>query len=252
MEIEPPKFHVSVVLLYYLAQLWKRPLRTPHCYGASDSDRRKFENTQKDSFFQDMGIDPYILRNKTVLDFGCGWGGKAIYYNRFAPKLMFGYDPQLPKNEMVDGVVLLKEKPDYKFDIVLCEDVLEHAQMPDAFFEIDRLLKNGGLLIVKFPSIRSIVAHHFDRAINIPAIHYVWKFKTLASGLNWLREKRGLPFAPFDAVENGRTKNLNGMDLHHFRQLARLFFSELKLECLPYWHFRGEVLSKTIIYVGMK
>ena len=258
---EPPKFHPLVCLLYWFSKLLgKGPRVTPHTYGAGPDKRRDWEYKQGDVFWREVDIEPWCMEKKRVLDIGCGWGGKALhYFLHYMPKQMCGIDYQAvefsePGFRLVKGYAEHLPWRKDAFDIAMLEDVLEHVKDPlPVLLEAYRVLKPNGILIVKFPSIRSIVAHHFDRAINLPAIHYLFSFKTLASGLNWMQAKFNLGFAPFDEVIDGRTSNLNGLTLDGFRNvLSQTGFHQLRLEALPYFHFRGEVMSKTIIYVGVK
>lgn len=62
---------------------------------------------------------------KTLLDYGCDKGHqyiKAKIHDYWGVPMPYLYDPG------VDG---LERKPDYKFDGVICTDVLEHVENPE-------------------------------------------------------------------------------------------------------------------------
>jgi SAM-dependent methyltransferase len=171
---------------------------------------------------------------------------------------------------------------DGSFDVVLMEDVLEHVSEPRrALLECVRVLRGNGILIARFPSIRMLHAHHFDRAISLPGLHYLLPFRTWAAGLNHylLHYHRGPPFEPFGKVRatpfhRGVTNNLNGLRLASFRALVAetpLHVRHLGLVPVARGRFRGrlaplypvyallwrlpvvrEILSRAILFIGEK
>jgi SAM-dependent methyltransferase len=169
---------------------------------------------------------------------------------------------------------------DERFDVVLMEDVLEHVSDPGrALAECARVLRPGGLAVVKFPSFRMMYAHHLDRALCLPALHYLLPMKTWAAGLNHLLLASGgaLSFEPFDEVaptpfHRGVTRNLNGLDFAALQAIAgSLALETLTLDLVPYRSSRGgtslkrsvydalyrlgplrEFLSEFVLYVGRK
>lgn len=258
----PSKFHPLVSLIYWVSRiLGKGAIKTPHQRGGELVDKIKYEYNQRDNFWKEIGIDPTIMTDRRVIDIGCGFGGKAKYYaETFAPTLIFGIDYRLTTSiskgrflvESGNAESINWESED--FDIAMMEDVMEHVEKPlKVLQEAYRVLRPGGLFICKFPSIKNIVAHHFDRATRLPGLHYLFSFKTLAEGLNYINEKKGLGFQPFSEIVNGYPSNLNGMTIDKFKDLVKdAGFKTLRLECIPYWHFPGEIMSKTTIYVGTK
>lgn len=184
------------------------------------------------------------LAGKDVLDIGCGWGGKAVRYaeqanvRRIAGFDLPGFDPEVPRTfarahgveGLCDFTVGYAENipyPDAEFDIAMMDDVLEHVSDPgQVLHECARVLRPGGKLVCRFPSIRMIRAHHFDRAITLPALHYLADMRTWAAGLNYYREHNGVDasFAPFLTVKRSRygtlvTSDLSGLDWGSFTAL---------------------------------
>ena len=187
------------------------------------------------------------LRDKDLLDIGCGWGGKAVWYAEHAGvRRVAGFDvpgtfdPQVAsafaREHQVEGICEFTmgyaesiPYPDEQFDIAMMDDVLEHVADPERVLsECVRVLRPGGTLIARFPSIRMIRAHHFDRAITLPGMHYLADMRTWAAGLNYYREHNsgGVSYTPFLAVKRSAfgavvTSDLSGLDLRSFTSLIQ-------------------------------
>ena len=202
---EIPKQRLLVNFFMVIARLCHREGRiTPHLYRGDNLSKVLYEYNNVHLFFdvlrRNLGLDAF--NNKEALDVGCGWGGKAIYYaEHFKLKSIHGfdipkaYDPDVP-SRFASAKKLTNcffeigyaENMPYQnnlFDIVLMEDVLEHVGDPKKVIqECYRVLKPGGKIIIKFPSFKSMFAHHLDRAISLPALHYILPMKIWAQGLN--------------------------------------------------------------------
>lgn len=299
---ESPRKSLIVNAFMAMARLGGRGrLVTPHLHGGSDRAKVQWEYERADEFWQVVSdfITPAVLRDKDVLDVGCGWGGKAIRYAETTGlKTITGFD--LPgvfdvdvpagfaRERSVENCFFTVARgermpfPDQSFDIVIMDDVLEHVADPmEVLAECRRLLRSAGLLIARFPSIRMLKAHHFDRAIRFPGLHYLLPMRTWAAGLNHflLHNRRGVAFEPFSRVvstsyRRAVTENLNGLDFETFSDVARE--SGLRVESLglagyprekfgsaaPVLHpayelarrvpLLREPLSRSIVFVGAK
>jgi SAM-dependent methyltransferase len=179
-----------------------------------------------------------------VLDVGCGWGGKAIYLaEALRPGRVEGFDlpgvfdPSVPLAFAAErGVTGCDFRTGYaetipygevEFDLLLCEDVLEHVEDPaKVLAECRRVLRPNGLLIAFFPSFRMLDAHHLDRAVVWPGLHYLLSMRTWAAGLNaYLLERPEAAFEPFSEVASSRfhpcvPRDLNGMSYRQFASIA--------------------------------
>ncbi|MGB9680637.1 MAG: class I SAM-dependent methyltransferase, partial [Minisyncoccia bacterium] len=168
---------------------------------------------------------------------------------------------------------------DNSFDIILMEDVLEHVHDPKKVIqECYRVLKLGGKLIIKFPSFKGVFSHHLDRAINLPALHYILPMKTWAQGLNYLLidSRYKLSYEPFDEIISTPyrtfiTHNLNGLDFLQFKDIINTTdFKIIKIKLMPFqlntlprfakfmyvlfWKLKilQEFLSSFVLFIGEK
>ncbi len=271
---------------------------TPHLCGGADVEKTRYEYAEGPAFLE--SVSPWIpssLAERSLLDAGCGWGGKAVYCAEvLGPRRVEGFDlpgvfdPAVPlafaAEKGVSGCAFrtgyAEEIPysDGEFDVVFCEDVLEHVNDPAAVLrECRRVLRSGGSLIALFPSFRMLDAHHLDRAVAWPGLHYVLSMKTWAGGLNhYLLEHPDAAFEPFSETGATRfhrcvTRDLNGMSFGQFARIAGESGLETRaLRLLPRptpdngrsvllkkiyrslvrWPWLGEVLCQRVLYVGVK
>ena len=168
---------------------------------------------------------------------------------------------------------------DDSFDVAYMEDVLEHVRNPAAVLnETCRVLRPGGSLVARFPTIKGLLSHHLGRALYLPGAHYLVPFHRWAAGLNHhLIYRSQMPeFEPFSRTVStpfhpAITENLNGMTYADFRRIASDGPFEIdSLELLP-WRPRGssgvrarlhsllwqirelrEILSLSVVFVGRK
>lgn len=254
---EPPRCHPLVSWVARRARTAARA--TPHLCGGPDVEKTRYEYAEGPAFVE--VIAPWLpappLAGRSVLDAGCGWGGKAVYFaEHLRPQRVEGFDlpgvfdPAVPLAFAHErgvtgcgfrtGYAETMPYGDAEFDLVFCEDVLEHVDEPAAVLqECRRVLRSGGTLIALFPSFRMLDAHHLDRAVAWPGLHYLLSMKTWAAGLNHYLLESDAAFEPFSEVVATRfhrcvTRDLNGMSFGQFAQIARASGLETRtLRLLP-------------------
>jgi SAM-dependent methyltransferase len=223
------------------------PRRTPHLHGGADLDKALYEHRDADELWPTFGGAACLasLAGKDVLDVGCGWGGKAVSYaERSGLRSIAGFDlaeafnPKVAEQfaasrsvadrcRFATGLAEDIPFPADSFDVAILDDVLEHVADPARVIgECIRVLRPGGVLLVKFPSVKMFAAHHLDRALTWPGLQYLAGFRTWAAGLNdYLLRHPGAGFEPFDEVvatqfHLGVTRNLNGLDFGSFQRIV--------------------------------
>ena len=101
----------------------------------------------------------YLKLEMTVLDLGAGAGIVPEMDFKGKAKMIYGLDPdeRVSSNPFLDSAVCgtAEEMPfaDEMFDIILCQNVMEHIERPITMLaQVKRVLKKGGLFLVKTPS----------------------------------------------------------------------------------------------------
>jgi ubiquinone/menaquinone biosynthesis C-methylase UbiE len=269
---EPPRRRLLVDAFMFLAQRQHAGLVTPHLHGGTDSEKVNWEIASADDLWQMLKVflGPDGLRDKDVLDVGCGWGGKVIFLAETArPRRITGFDlpgifkPDVPRKvatgrglrncEFATGYAEDIPFPSENFDVALMDDVLEHVRDPEEVLrECHRILRPGGILLARFPSIKMAKAHHFDRALTYPGLHYLMPMRRWAQGLNdYLLRHPSIHYEPFSEIvdtqyRRGVTRNLNGLD-YDSSKLA-VFKSGLKIRKLELIGYDRASFKMPILY----
>ena len=110
-----------------------------------------------------LKIKKYIKRNSIVLDLGCGYNAKLLYY--LSPQINkgVGYDIQINPTLKTSNITLANGRVDQRlplksnaFDTVIVTALIEHVDRPDIVLnEARRVLKKGGVLILTTPDKKS-------------------------------------------------------------------------------------------------
>jgi ubiquinone/menaquinone biosynthesis C-methylase UbiE len=208
------------------------------------------------------------------LDVVCSWGGKSIYlaeHSKLKTVTGFGipnaYVPEVSKQFASKKNITncffkmcYAEDMSYNdniFDVIIMEDVLEHVADPEKVMkECYRVLRPSGIIIAKFPSFLMMYAHHLDRAITFPGLHYILSMKTWAAGLNYLllNPGQGLSYEPFSKVvatkySKSITRDLNGLDFRGFREIMRnINFKQHFIGVTPFKSTAKKVKITRIVY----
>ncbi|MEM9077500.1 MAG: class I SAM-dependent methyltransferase [Bacteroidota bacterium] len=102
----------------------------------------------------------FIGPDKVILDIGAGRGRILEMNFKDLGKKVYGVDPtnEIFENPLIDkayvgvGDSMPFFENDY-FDVVFCDNVLEHVENPEAFYkEVSRVLKKNGIFLAKTPN----------------------------------------------------------------------------------------------------
>jgi len=119
-------------------------------------------------------VNALVTPDSIVVDFGCGIGAYRedpvqirrelrVLKGKVRKVVGLDIDAAAAANPFVDEFLLLGEEglwplPSHQADLVLCDNVLEHLERPELFFqEAARVLKPGGSLCIRTPNVLSYV-----------------------------------------------------------------------------------------------
>ncbi len=118
----------------------------------------EFQDNWDNKLFRDRVIE-YINSNSKVLDLGAGAGIIEQCNFKGLASVVYGIDldNRVLKNPYLDEAKLGSAESipydDQSFDIVICNNVLEHLSNPAVVFkEVHRVLRRDGFLIAKTPN----------------------------------------------------------------------------------------------------
>lgn len=195
--------------------------------GYNDAEFR----TVADKFDAYYGKHEIEMRGKTVLDAGCGHGGKTAYYASKGCGHIYGVDMDdlhvanskaFAEEKGIENATFTAESLDNlsfdadTFDLIFMNDVLEHivrSKLGAALAELKRVLKPGGRLLLEFPPWSSPYAAHLYQVIDLPWCQCLFSDATLINVINKL---------------GGRDRKGSLSYIDHFLELNRCTISEFR------------------------
>ena len=130
------------------------------------------------------------LTDQVVLDFGCGGGGKTVFYAGQGARRTIGVDVCLDTHMAEDygrrhGLAVQFEAlesdgriplDDDSCDVIINSSVLEHVMdLSRTLAELRRVLKPGGRLLSRWHPYRSRYGAHLWSAIGVPFAHLLFR-----------------------------------------------------------------------------
>lgn len=211
-------------------------------YFDVDAYQRWLENSGQDLY--DHFYSRYAdFGGKSILDLGCGYGGKIITYGRHGASLLCGID--------FNQVVLRKAKshvgrtglsaqfvganattlpfPDSTFDVVISDDGFDHFKRPRAVLdEIRRILRPGGIGLVSFVPYRSTECSHMAEYLRLPWHHLLFSRRAIRQALDLV--------AAYDRSKSSdqasQRSDVAGVFATFENQLSRLTMKQFKQKLL--------------------
>lgn len=149
-------------------------------------------------FLEKYSLEEMFL-DKTVLDIGCGAGGKTMFYASKGVKSIVGMDVVAhykEESEQLADQLGFRDRftfvcrdaadtgfPENSFDTIIMNDAMEHVDKPEEVLaECARILKPGGRLFVNFPPYNHPFGAHLSDLIGMPWVHLFFTDETLIEG----------------------------------------------------------------------
>lgn len=222
-----------------------------------------------------------VIRQKIVLDFGSGYGGRTLWYARDA-KSVEGIEIESGVVNISNEYAKMKKVanarftlgqetkiafPDEYFDVIISFDVLEHVKQPDQILgELHRVLKKDGLAIVIYTPYYGMFEHHLNYITLFPALHWFFSPEHLVDVINDLLcndprfQALQLPKQPAPELSyHGKRKclpTLNGLTVREYKKLIQSLDFEIAefrttpiLERFPILGSVGKTLNRIINWI---
>lgn len=187
----------------------------------------------------------------TVLDLGCGYGGRLVALARLAARRAIGLEV---KEDLVAAAShFAREKgchhahflagageamplADATVDAIVSYDALEHVQNPErCLAECLRVLRPGGQCFLVFPPYYHPTGSHLEGYVSrLPYANVLFPSRVLIRAVDEVLAERGDRFKPGPLRPGDRLYWLNGLTARGFdRILARSGFEVVSLRHLP-------------------
>lgn len=222
------------------------PLITPQALGPVEGSfaSAEREHADGDRFFKHFPFtDPgAVLSRKRVLDIGCGYGGRTVWYaENCALDSIAGVEISERVAQLCRDFALMRghgeidfrhafgeDLPfaDDSFDAIVSYDVQEHVEDPaKTLQEIARVLAPGGDVWMVFPTYLGARSSHLDYVTQVPFLHRVFDPDAILSVVNEFLEREPERFGvarqpPSSLTPTGRRTLpcLNGADRSQSRE----------------------------------
>lgn len=170
-------------------------------------------------------FDDADIRDKDVLDLGCGYGALSFYLARRGPRQITAVDldghvlqkaeerrtrgalPGAERIRFVRGLVDGLPVPPASIDTIVAFDMLEHVMEPGRLLEAcARALRPGGKLLIWWSPFRGPWGPHMDELVRIPWAHVIFGERALFSAASRIYEHASFVPRPWDLDENGKKR----------------------------------------------
>ncbi len=186
------------------------------------------------------------LKGKTILDIGCGLGGKTMSYGDCGASAVFGTDISV---EYTAASLEYASRGDFsfrwafftadasrlpladnQFDTVVANDTMEHFTDPEeALLEMERVTKPGGAIWIFFTPYYSPLGSHLYDYIYIPWCHLLFTRRQLHRAVRRILASRNpadsseAVTGQADEIMNSFDRDLNRMSVRRFLKMTRRF-----------------------------
>jgi SAM-dependent methyltransferase len=187
----------------HVPRLGIRPSYSSLPAGNADAAKFQFEFDDAANFLENIpDIDfPALVADKTVLDFGSGYGGRTAWMSQWAgqtigieafPRMVDAATACVADRRNCRFVLGGEDRIDLatdSIDILVTFDVMEHVKRPDVMIrEFHRVLKPGGTAIVIFTPYWGAFSHHLNYVSLAPGLHWMFSPETLMAATKRLAD----------------------------------------------------------------
>jgi SAM-dependent methyltransferase len=228
-----------------------RPVSPPEIYTSSKPFERSLSEYADES--SDAGFHAIFSLNlcdKDVLDIGCGYGGRTVYYKELGARTVVGIE--VSEEVVREAVAFGKSRgvtitgykgvgehiplPDASVDVITSYDVFEHVEsLPRTLAECFRVLRPGGTLYAVFPPFYHPTggSHLHGYVSNSPLPNVLFSCAALRCAIAEIMDERGSVWRPTERPGDV-LPSVNGTTIAAFnRMLSRMPFSEKKVRLEP-------------------
>ena len=256
-------------ILYYLSIIFY--------HNKSKIDKSNFDKISEEYAYRqyDLSLNrglnlPISIRDKKILEIGCGHGGKCLFYSNNGASEVIGIDIDVDRlgyaNKFLQELNINNVKflqmdatnirfDDKYFDLIFAPDVFEHFIDPNAVLkECFRLLKSGSKIAVNpVASIYNKDGAHLKRGIGLPWIYIFFSEKAICKALQKLSKRfpelksyyPGLEGSPQRISELRKYNDLNYMTYKKMKKLAKINgFKIVYSKISPYPSIIGKIIYK--------
>ncbi|MFA7379147.1 MAG: class I SAM-dependent methyltransferase [Bacteroidia bacterium] len=244
---------IAEKILYHLAMRWPSPIKSQiEKLGDTDNIEHEYRYAILQQYDSKVikGL-PYGIRDKEILEIGCGHGGICLFMAMNGAKKVVGIDLNTFHLEIaktikkrVENDMGIKNLPieymemnayemtfeENSFDIVYADFAFEHFMEPEKVMqESYRLLRKGGKLVVPgFLSIWSKHALHLKHGLKMPWANLFFSEQTICNVMVRLAEEQpylknlypGVLNHPKKVRDLRKYKDLNDITYGKFKAMA--------------------------------
>ena len=214
----------------------------------------RYEEGQKFfNWFAPHVVNVLDLKDKDVLDLGCGYGGETVWCAEKGVRTIIGIDKafkvvrqafKFAKFKNTTNVRFLQGEAenlpfhDGSFDVIKSYDVLEHVSHPEYVLkECERVLRKGGIALLVFPPFYSPWGAHLNNTVTkFPWLNVFFPCKYIIEAANEVIDSRKSEFryVRLRAIrENERLPGLNGLTIRTFMKMLRK--TNFRLKYIKLW-----------------
>jgi ubiquinone/menaquinone biosynthesis C-methylase UbiE len=224
-------------------------------YGLNYALKKQYDKCVRDG----IGIH---IRDKVLLEIGCGHGGISIYCAVNGARKVYGVDIDDKRLKHAEAAaesiagsqgrsrnsipleflqmnVCEINLPDNSLDYIMADNVFEHFMEPRRVLEhCYRLLRPGGMIIIRgMPSIYSMYGLHLKNGLKVPWANLFFTEKTICRVMHRLAEENpklhdiypGIRNRPLNVRDLRYSADLNGITYSTFKRMAQNAGFQIKM-----------------------